>query len=54
MASIVGLTSPVNAPFSSQWQCWAPTAIGMRSDSITVCTERMSENGGWTDTSTAS
>ena len=28
-ASIGGLTSPVNAPSSFQWQFWAPSAIGM-------------------------
>ena len=50
-----GDTSPVNAPFSSQWQCCAPSAIGASwSDSSAVCTVRMSVNGGCTDTSTAS
>ena len=44
-----GDTSPVKAPLSSQWQCWAPRAIGMSSASITVCTDRRSVNGGWTD-----
>ena len=28
-ASMGGLTSPVNAPWSSQWQFWAPRRIGM-------------------------
>ena len=53
-ASIVGDTSPVNDPLSSQWQCCAPSAIGMSSTSRTVWTDRRSVNGGWTDTSTAS
>src|SRR3954451_8523012 len=47
-----GDTSPVNAPLSSQWQCWAPTANGSLSMSITVCTLRISVNGGWMLTST--
>ena len=34
LASIGGLTSPVNAPSSSQWQFCAPSAIGMRSVSM--------------------
>jgi hypothetical protein len=54
LASIAGATSPVKAPFSSQWQCCAPSAIGILSASMTVWTERMSVNGGCTETSTAS
>ena len=46
-------TSPVNAPLSSQWQCWAPRANRSLSASITVCTLRMSVNGGWMLTSTS-
>src|SRR3954453_6767729 len=52
LARNCGDTSPVNAPLSSQWQCWAPTANGSLSMSITVCTLRMSVNGGWMLTST--
>jgi len=46
-------TSPVNAPFSSQWQFWAPTMMSHFFWSISVvCTERMSVNGGCTEMST--
>jgi len=54
LASIAGETSPVNAPFASQWQFCAPSAIGMSSDSRTVWMDLRSVNGGWTDTSTTS
>ena len=54
LASIGGATSPVNAPLSSQWQFWAPIRSFILSDSMTVWTERMSVNGGCTETSTAS
>ena len=53
LASISGLTSPVNAPVSSMAQFWAPRDTGMPSGSMTDCTVRMSVNGGWTETSTA-
>ena len=49
-----GATSPVKAPFSSQWQFWAPRSRSSLSASMIVCTERRSVNGGWTETSTAS
>ncbi len=51
---MAGDTSPVNAPFSSQWQCWAPRNMGMPSASSTVWMERRSVKAGWMDTSTAS
>ena len=54
LASIDGATSPVKAPFSSQWQCCAPMRMGLPSLSMVVCTERMSVNGGCTEMSTAS
>ena len=56
MASIAGDTSPVNGPDASQWQFWAPMAMGTGSFSARkyVCTVRMSVKGGWIDTSTAS
>ncbi len=54
LASIGGLTSPVNAPWSSQWQFCAPSDILSLSAWMTVCSVRTSVNGGHTTTSTAS
>src|SRR5436190_1473652 len=56
LASIGAATSPVNAPLSSGWQFWAPSAIGIGCFSLMkyVCTVRRSVKGGWTDTSHAS
>src|SRR3954451_4787117 len=53
LASIVGETSPANAPLSSQWQCWAPGMMSILSVSMAVWTVRRSVRGGGTDTSTA-
>jgi hypothetical protein len=53
-ASITGLTSPVNAPSSSQWQFCAPSWSRSRSASISVCNVRRSVNGAQTTTSFAS
>ena len=50
-ASMPGATSPVKAPLSSQWQVWAPTAIGRWSDSISVWTLRSATKDGHTTTS---
>ena len=49
-----GATSPVNAPWSSQWQFWAPNSIFIRSDSMIVWIDRRSVNGGCTVTTTLS
>ena len=54
LARKAGEISPVKAPLSSQWQCWAPSNRSRSSASITVCTLRMSVNGGWMLTSTLS
>ena len=51
---MVGLTSPVNAPSSCQWQFWAPSWIGRRSASVRVWRVRKSVNGGQTTTSQCS
>ena len=48
---MLGLTSPVNAPWFSQWQCCAPSWIDIRSLSITVWIERSDTNDGQTTTS---
>ena len=45
LASISGLTSPVYAPWLSQWQFCAPSPILSRSPSMVVCTERNAVNG---------
>ena len=53
LARNVTLTSPVKAPFSSGWQCWAPSSRStFFSDEMYVCTVRRSVKGGCTDTST--
>ena len=49
-----GEISPVNAPLSSVWQCWAPRWKSKSSLSMTVCTLRRSVNGGWMLMSTSS
>ncbi|GIU87673.1 MAG: hypothetical protein KatS3mg009_2188 [Acidimicrobiia bacterium] len=42
------------APAGSQWQSCAPSAIGIRSLSSVVCTDRSAVNAGHTATSTFS
>ena len=52
--SIEALTSPVCAPFSCGFTCWAPTAIGIRSESTIEATLRRSTKGGATTISVCS
>ena len=52
--SIEALTSPVWAPLSFGFTCWAATPIGILSESTIEATLRRSTNGGATTISVCS